>query len=252
MINLARGWPDPALLPSLKSLLSLSQFELQQQQEQALQYGDDAGNLDMLQAIVELRQNCTSSNNCADYEDRDADNQGEAIRTTPSISTDNLIITNGSSQGLDMVCLRFSQPGDIILVEALAYCYIAATLKQHGLIPMQVPSISEQGRTSFLEESRGSLMDLDALEHALEARHKVNLLMPKLLYACPICHNPTGATMEEEEAKRLICIARKYKIKLISDEVSSARISVSSLLFLPIELTSASVLLMAGIYVLGL
>ncbi|KAL3942753.1 MAG: hypothetical protein SGBAC_003097 [Bacillariaceae sp.] len=218
MINLARGWPDPSLLPSLQSLLSLSHSELQQQQEQALQYGDDAGNLDMLQAIVALRQQCTSSSNSTDYEDRDADNQGEE-RTTPSITTDNLIISNGSSQGLDMVCLRFSQPGDIILVEALAYCYIAATLKQHGLIPMQVPSTSEQGRTRFLEESRGSLMDLDALEHALEARHKANLLMPKLLYVCPICHNPTGATMEEEEAKRLICIARKYKIKLISDEV---------------------------------
>mmetsp|Transcript_4996 Transcript_4996/g.11880 ORF Transcript_4996/g.11880 Transcript_4996/m.11880 type:complete len:486 (-) Transcript_4996:54-1511(-) len=221
MINLGRGWPDPSLLPTLQSLLNLSQSELAQQQEQALQYGNDAGNLDMLQAIVQLRQQCTSDNINGDYEEGDPDCQGEetAKTSTPSITTDNLIITNGSSQGLDMVCLRFSKPGDIILVEPLSYCYIAATLEQHGLIPMKVPSTSKQHRTSFLEESRGNLMDLDALEHALEARRQSNGLIPTLLYVCPICQNPTGTTMEEEEAKRLIAIARKYKFKIISDEV---------------------------------
>jgi DNA-binding transcriptional MocR family regulator len=205
-------------------LLSLSQAELEQQQEQALQYGVDAGNLDMLQAVVQLRQQCASAQISADSEEGDPDNQGEAMATTstPRITTDNLLITNGSSQGLDMVCLRFSQPGDIILVEPLSYCYIATTLEQHGLIPMKVPSTSEQRRTSCLEESRGNLLDLDALEDALEARRQANGLMPKLLYLCPICHNPTATTMEEEEAKRLIAIARKYKFKLISDEVRPA------------------------------
>ncbi|CAJ1962625.1 unnamed protein product [Cylindrotheca closterium] len=221
MINLGRGWPDPSLLPSLQSLLNLSQSEVQHQQEQALQYGVDPGNLDMLQAVIQLRQQCASTEISADCEEGGPDTQGQetANTSTPKITTENIIITNGSSQGLDMVCLRFSRPGDIILVEPLSYCYIAATLEQHGLIPLKVPSTSEQCRTSCLEESRGNLMDLDALEDALETRRQVNGLMPKLLYLCPICHNPTATTMEEEEAKRLIAIARKYKFKLISDEV---------------------------------
>ena len=55
-------------------------------------------------------------------------------------------------------------------------------------------------RATLLEESRGNLIDLDALEQALESRQAKGLDMPKLLYTVPICHNPTGTTMEEDEA----------------------------------------------------
>jgi len=97
------------------------------------------------------------------------------------------------------------------------------------LVPMQVPSVSSTSSssserssvrpTSLLEESRGNLMALDALENILQQRQAKGLSMPKLLYTVPICHNPTGTTMEEEEAKRLIVIARKYQFKIVSDEV---------------------------------
>jgi DNA-binding transcriptional MocR family regulator len=189
MINLGRGWPDPALLPSLKPLL-LSEEELMLPSEEALQYGEDQGSERIRQAIVSLRSGS-------------------------SITKENILITNGSSQGLDMICLRFSKPGDIILVERLSYFYINSVLEQHGLVALQVPYYKDTSR----EETTGTLMDLDALEIALTKRQEKGQPIPKLLYTIPMCHNPTGATMEEVQARQLIDIARRFQFKIVSDEV---------------------------------
>eukprot|EP00980_Cylindrotheca_fusiformis_P018693 scaffold6226_cov118-Cylindrotheca_fusiformis.AAC.7 len=203
MINLGRGWPDPTLLPSLATLLMPSSSSSSEDKEsetltteEALQYGNDPGNDRMRQAIVNLRSSSSSSSNDSKKE--------------------NIIITNGSSQGLDMICLRFAKPGDIVLVERLSYFYIDPILEQHGLVKLQVP---HRNNPKGEETTTGTLMDLGALEDALIQRQEKGLPMPKLLYTIPICQNPTGATMKEAQAKRLISIARRFDFKLVSDEV---------------------------------
>lgn len=168
--------------------------------EEALQYGEDQGSERMRQAIVTLRTKID-------------DDEDSAASST--ITTENILITNGSSQGLDLICLRFSKPGDIILVERLTYFYIDSILEQHGLVTMQVPHYKDV----VSEETTGSLMDPDALEKTLIERQKKGLPMPKLLYIVPICQNPTGATMEEAQARELIDIARRFNFKIVSDEV---------------------------------
>ena len=195
-INLGRGWPDPDLLPPLSSLLEGDGTE--KQKLDALQYGEDQGNESFREVISQrLRHGATN------------------------VRSENILITNGSSQGLDLICKRFCQPGDYILLEDLSYFYVRGIFEQHGLVQLRIPhsTITTTTNNNTLE-TNGSLMDLVALEEMLE-EIKVNndRPLPKLLYTVPVCHNPTGSTMSEQSARRLIDIARRFQILIVSDEV---------------------------------
>lgn len=191
MINLGRGWPDPDLLPALKDLLQDSVDE--NQNVAALQYGEDQGNHSFRQAIsTHLRRG--------------------------AVNPENILITNGSSQGLDLVCSRFCKSGDHILVENLSYFYVRGVFDQHQLVAWQVPHCNII--TNDPSKTGGTLMDLDALETKLiDIQTNGKRPVPKLLYTIPVCHNPTGATMNEDKARRLIKIAKRFDIKIVADEV---------------------------------
>jgi DNA-binding transcriptional MocR family regulator len=188
MNNLARGWPCPTLLPSLKSLLSLTEEELRTDTEEALQYGEDAGSNSMLDAIASLRKQ--------------------------TISTNQILITNGSSQGLSICCSRFCRPGDSILVETLSYFYAKYIFEQQELRVFRVPPNAERDGSTG-----GTPMDLISLERILEEMENTDQILPKLLYCVPVGHNPTGATMKEHHARELLRIARRFSFKIVSDEV---------------------------------
>ncbi|MEM7196244.1 MAG: PLP-dependent aminotransferase family protein, partial [Pseudomonadota bacterium] len=113
---------------------------------------------------------------------------------------DHLFVTAGSSMALDLVCTRFTKPGDTIIVEQPTYFLAHQIFEDHGLKMIGVRM-----------ESDG--MNLNQLER-LVSEHA-----PKLVYTVPSFHNPTGITLSDEKRQRLAELSRHLDFIVVADEV---------------------------------
>jgi 2-aminoadipate transaminase len=119
---------------------------------------------------------------------------GRGIRTT----AEDVLITNGSQQGIDLVARVLLDPGDVVAVENPSYLAALQTFAgcEAELLPVQS---DDQG------------MDVDALERAVGARK------PKLIYLVPDFQNPTGTTLALERRARLVRLAAAHRIPVLED-----------------------------------
>lgn len=116
------------------------------------------------------------------------------------VDYNNLVVTNGNSQALDLICTLFTKTGDTIFVEEPSYFLAFDIFKDHGLNVISIPM-----------EPDG--INLEALEKEL-ATHK-----PAFLYTIPAFHNPTGITMSKDKKLHLIEIAEREGFYIAADEV---------------------------------
>lgn len=114
------------------------------------------------------------------------------------ITTDNILITAGSQQGLDLLGRIFINPGDRILVEDPTYLGALQAWNTYGAEYVSVP-VDEDG------------MQMDALEDALRTG-------PKFIYALPNFQNPTGVTLSNARRRRLVELADHYGVPIIEDD----------------------------------
>lgn len=119
-----------------------------------------------------------------------------------SVDMDELFITSGNSQTIDIACSMYASPGDSVLVEELTYFLALDIFKSQRLNPIPV-RVDEQG------------LDPDSLESILK-REKV---APKFLYVIPAFSNPTGYNLSEERKERIVELSEKYGFKILADEV---------------------------------
>jgi DNA-binding transcriptional MocR family regulator len=111
-----------------------------------------------------------------------------------------LFVTNGVSQGLELVCAMFTRPGQKILVEEPTYFLAAQIFRDHGLEIVTAP-IDDQG------------LIIDGLEELFE-KHR-----PSLLYCVTTHGNPSGATLPVDRRARLVELAERYDFHIAADEV---------------------------------
>ncbi len=116
------------------------------------------------------------------------------------VDPDSLLITNGASSGLDLICTLYSQPGDLVFIEEPSYFLALRTLANHGLQPVPIP-MDQDG------------ISLDALENALQTRR------PAFLYLIPAFQNPCGVSLSESRRSRLAELSRQYNLTIVADEV---------------------------------
>jgi 2-aminoadipate transaminase len=114
------------------------------------------------------------------------------------ISVDNILITSGSQQALDLIGKVFINPGDRILVEDPTYLGALQAWNAYGAEYVTVP-MDENG------------MVTEAIEDAVRAG-------PKFIYVLPNFQNPTGVTLSVERRRRLIEVADRYGIPIIEDD----------------------------------
>lgn len=112
---------------------------------------------------------------------------------------DNVLVTTGSEQALDLVGKAFVDPGDTVLVEQPTYLCALDVFRSYGANFASV-EMDEDG------------MKMDALEEALKANPNT-----KLIYTVPNFQNPTGRTMTEERRKQLAELAEKYDVYVLED-----------------------------------
>ena len=122
-------------------------------------------------------------------------------------SPDEILITSGSLQGLDLVNTLLLGKGDTILIEKETYGGALSRLAKFGVNIVGIP-LDNDG------------MRMDALKSPL-ADLKAKGVTPKYIYTIPTVQNPTGSIMPVERRKEMIALAREYKTMIFEDECYS-------------------------------
>lgn len=117
-----------------------------------------------------------------------------------SVAPDHVMVTGGASQALDLICTRFTKPGDTIFVEEPTYFLALLVFRDHGLKVVGIP-VDDNG------------MRTDVLEAEL-ARHQ-----PVLLYTIPTYQNPSAVTLSAERRLRLLELSTQHNFLIVADEV---------------------------------
>jgi DNA-binding transcriptional MocR family regulator len=116
------------------------------------------------------------------------------------VSPEELFVSGGVSQALDLICSLFTRPGDLVLVEEPSYFLALRIFADHGL------------RVGGLATDRHGL-----LPGALRDRLRQN--RPVMLYTVPTHHNPAGTTLPADRRERILALCREHEVLLVADEV---------------------------------
>ncbi|MCG6911474.1 MAG: PLP-dependent aminotransferase family protein [Deltaproteobacteria bacterium] len=177
VIDLGVGQPQVELLP-LKKIKRAADHQLSEANPEILQYGAQQGSDRLRVALAAFL-----SDACGLRMDREE-----------------ILITAGISQALDLICTLFVKPGDTIIVEEPSYFLALRIFADHHLNVVGAP----MDRNGLIVEG-------------LEAR--VKKYRPKLVYTIPVFHNPAGVTLSEKRREALIRLSNQYDFLVVADEV---------------------------------
>lgn len=117
------------------------------------------------------------------------------------VSSEEIIVTNGCHGSLFLAISSLCQPGDIVAVESPSFHGTMQTLRGLGLRVIEIPTDSQTG------------ISVEALELALEQ-------WPiKAVVLVPTCNNPLGFSMPLARKRAVLCLAERFDIALIEDDV---------------------------------
>ena len=179
VISLAGGLPDTSTFPSDSFAAQMTRIAHESSAE-ALQYGPTEGFEETKACILEVMG-------------------AEGMAPDP----DDLIVTTGGQQAIDLVTKTLVNPGDPVICEAPTYPGAVPTLCSYEADVHQV-STDEDG------------MRIDELEELLSAL-AVAGRRPKFIYSVPSFQNPAGVTMSGERRRRLVELAREHEVLICED-----------------------------------
>jgi 2-aminoadipate transaminase len=129
--------------------------------------------------------------------------RGEGVQVKP----EQLLITDGCQQAIDLLCKAFLRPGDSVALENPAYPGAIAIFSGARVRALAVGVETDTRRIGHVG------LDLDALESVL-MQNRV-----KFIFVTPDFHNPTGTTLPVPERRRLLEIAAHYQVPVIEDYI---------------------------------
>jgi DNA-binding transcriptional MocR family regulator len=179
VVSLAGGMPNIADLPR-DALAKAVDRLIAERGTQAMQYGSGQGEPFMREKIVEVM----------------AEEQIHA-------HADDIVVTCGSQQALDLVTRVFCDPGDVVLAEAPSYVGALGTFHAYQC---QVVHVAMDDAGIDPVALRGALVSLRA------AGKRV-----KFLYTIPNFQNPTGVTQTLERRRAIIEIAKEHDLLIVED-----------------------------------
>jgi 2-aminoadipate transaminase len=179
IISFAGGLPASETFP-VKELEDISCGILRQRGAMALQYGTTEGEAELREEISKWM-----------------------MREKSTIRPENILVTEGSQQGLDIVSKVFLDPRDIVVVELPSYIGGLQAFAAYRAKMMGVPQ-DEQG------------MRMDVLEKLL-ARLAKRRRKPKFIYVVPDFQNPSGVTLPLERRMKLLELAYRYEVPILED-----------------------------------
>jgi DNA-binding transcriptional MocR family regulator len=122
--------------------------------------------------------------------------RSRGIRAAP----EEILVTSGGQQGLNVLARSFLTPGDVVLTESPTYPGAFLTFRWAGADVVGLP-VDHDG------------VRVDALEEGL-ARYR-----PKLVYLIPSYQNPTGAVLSPERRRRVLELALQYRVPVVESDL---------------------------------
>jgi len=174
VISFAGGLPAPELFP-VDDLKEAAIRAIDKYQDKALQYSLSMGVPEFREIIAEY-----------------------TCRRIEGVKAENILVTSGSQQGLDLIGRAFIDPGDYIICEAPTY---VGALQAFNFYQARYATVG-------MDENG---MIVDEVEDAIK---KYN---PKFIYVVPNFQNPSGITMSLKRRLQLIEIANKYNLPIVDD-----------------------------------
>ena len=179
IVSLAGGMPNLSALPMEMMAEVIKELILTNGSE-ALQYGSGQGHPKLREQICDVMAL-------------------EGIRANP----DDVVITTGSQQALDLISRIFIDPGDVVLVEAPSYVGALGTFRQYQASVVHV----EMDNDGLVPNSlRAAIKSLRA------AGRKI-----KFLYLIPNYQNPTGVCLPADRRTEILSICREEEIFVVED-----------------------------------
>lgn len=117
------------------------------------------------------------------------------------IAAEELVITDGAMEALNLCLQAVTQPGDAVVIESPTFYTSLQALEQRGLRAIEVATHPAQG------------IDLDALETVLKTQQ------PAACWVMTNFQNPLGALMPQARKQQLVKLLAQYKVPLIEDDV---------------------------------
>lgn len=179
VVSLAGGMPNIEGLP-LEFLAEMSSRLLRDRGASILQYGSGQGSDELREMIVEVMR-------------------PDGIRG----HADDVVVTTGSQQALDLISQIFINPGDVVLAEAPSYVGALGTFRAYQA---NVVHVSMDAEGLIPEE-------LERVIDELEAEGKP----VKFLYTIPNFHNPGGVCLSAERRPRIAEICQRRRILVVED-----------------------------------
>jgi 2-aminoadipate transaminase len=175
VISMAGGWPEADLFP-VEQLDEVCHHVLTHTPRESLQYGLTGGFPPLRQALAEYM-----------------------TQLGVPAKMENIVITSGSQQALDLMGRIFLEEGDTVLVENPTFLGALQSFKAYGVKFAGVP-VGEDG------------LNVDELEELLDVTH------PKFMYLIPNFQNPSGVTMSLERRAKVVGVADRMGVPILEDD----------------------------------
>lgn len=176
IISFAGGLPNPVSFP-MEKLQESTNRVIEKYGSKVFQYSQTAG-------LVQLREYIANHLNTT---------QGM------NVTAEEIIITTGSQQALDLIGKVLINPGDTVVLEEPGYLGAIQAFSQYRP-NMKAVVMEEDG------------MDMELLQELLEENEA------KFIYVVPNFQNPSGLTYSREKREKLLALAREYKVILVEDD----------------------------------
>lgn len=127
-----------------------------------------------------------------------------ALHTGIRISADDVVVTHGCIEALNLALRAVAQAGDTIAVESPTYFGLLQTLESLGMRALEIPTSPHTG------------ISLEALELAIQTYGNI-----KAVVVVPTLQNPLGCIMPDSHKERLVNLCEQYSVPLIEDDAYS-------------------------------
>jgi 2-aminoadipate transaminase len=179
VISLAGGLPDTSTFPP-DTFAAVAQRIAAESCAKALQYGPTEGLDETKACIAEVMA-------------------AEGMRVAP----EDMIVTTGGQQVIDLVTKTLIDPGDVVIAEGPTYPGAVPVFSSYQADVVQVDMDADGMRVDLLEET------LDRLER--------DGGRPKFIYTVPSFQNPAGVTMSQPRRRRLVEVAHERELLVLED-----------------------------------
>ena len=176
IISFAGGFPDSALF-DVEGIQEAVNTALLEEPGAALQYGATEGHKPLREQLAAFM----------------------AAKGCTEVEPENLIVTTGSQQALDLLGKTMISPGDKVIVEGPTFLATIQCFRLYGAELISAPIDADGVQTDRLEQ--------------LIAEHR-----PKLVYLIPTFGNPSGALLSAERRQKVLELAVKYQTLIVEDD----------------------------------